>query len=281
MSALKIYHFEILFSFIFIFPIIFCNAITMKFKGEEKEDYFINQIEGRDCPDQIIIDDKLISYKTCKYKFPNKIVTIKLKWQKNINNFYRMFSDLFNIIEVDLTKFNTSSVYNMSYMFENCKTLIFANLSNLELSSIINMDYMFSNCISLKSLDLTNVDKSKIYNSINLFFNCAKLKNNKILNEYYNNFKFNKYKKNFHKQYGNTHRRFDGSLEDKFVKFDVSEVEKGEDEVVTLSVPIICINIISFFNENRGCKINDGSTNEAIIAGLKNEEQFKKLMEIL
>ena len=77
MSAPKKYFIEFLFSLIFIFSVIFCNEITMKFKGGEKEAYFINQIEGRDCPDQIRIDDKLIYYKTCKYKFPNKIITVK------------------------------------------------------------------------------------------------------------------------------------------------------------------------------------------------------------
>ena len=208
MLAPKIYNFEFFFSIIFIIPVIFCNEITIKFKGEVKEAYFINRIEGRNCPEQIIIDNKLISYKTCKYKFPNKIVSIKLKWQKNIKNFYRMFSDLFHIIEIDLSKFNTSSVNNMSYMFENCNSLIFANLSNLDLSSIINIDYMFSNCISLKSLDLTNVDKSKIYKGKNLFYNCINLKNNNILNHYNNNFKFNIYKRNLKKQFGNIKRRF-------------------------------------------------------------------------
>ena len=54
-----------------------------------------------------------------------------------------MFSDLSNIIEIDLSKLNTSAIKNMSYMFENCSSLIFVNLSNSELSSKINMELYF------------------------------------------------------------------------------------------------------------------------------------------
>ena len=182
--------------FIFLNPIIFCNEITMKFKGKGEEDFFINRIEGRDCPDRIIIDDTLIPYKTCKYLFPNTIATIKLKFDNNINNFFRMFSDLINIIEIDFSKYNTSLVNNMSYMFDNCTSLISANLSNLDLSSIKSMDYMFRNCVSLKTLDFTNVDILQYNNDMNLFVNCANLKYNNLLNVYANNFKYNKYKRN-------------------------------------------------------------------------------------
>ena len=188
MASEKIYSFNKIkfisfYSFIFFLPSIFCNQITIKLKGEEKEAYFINQIEERDCPEQIIIDGELIPYKTCKYTFPNKIVTVKLKFEKNINNFYRMFSDLYNIIEIDLSKLNTSLVNNMSYMFENCYSLIFVNLSNLYLSSMINMDNMFTNCISLKSLDFTNLELFKFKNNINSFLNSMNLGKYNILND--------------------------------------------------------------------------------------------------
>jgi surface protein len=158
-----------------------CKQITIKLNGTETEAFFINRIEGRECPDQIIIDGILIPYSTCKYKFPNKIVTIGINWEKNITNFYRMFSDISNLKEIDLSGFNTSLVENMAYMFENCKSLIFANLSNVNINSVSNMQYMFSNCISLNSIDLTNVDIARISNKKNIFYNCINLKLDNIL----------------------------------------------------------------------------------------------------
>ena len=167
--------------FLFLLSIITCHQITIKFKGEGKEASFINKIDGRYCPNQIMIDDILIPYSTCKYTFPNKISTIKINFEKNITNYYRMFADIYNIIEIDLSKLNISLVKNMGYMFDNCQSLIFANLSNINISSFINMNYMFRNCISLYSIDLTNVDISKILDKKNMFFNCINLKLNNIL----------------------------------------------------------------------------------------------------
>ena len=64
--------------FLFLLSIITCNQITIKLKGEGKEAFFINKIDGRDCPNHIMINDILISYSTCKYKFPNKISAIRI-----------------------------------------------------------------------------------------------------------------------------------------------------------------------------------------------------------
>ena len=168
--------------FLFLLPKIFCNYINMKFNGTGKEEYFINQIEESKCPNKIIIDGRLIPYSTCKYKIPSKIITIEINLENKISNYYRMFSDISNIIEIDLSKLNTSNIKNMSYMFENCKSLIFANLSNIDISPEINLDYMFSNCTLLKQIDLTNVNNiSKINNNKNIFFNCINLKKNKFI----------------------------------------------------------------------------------------------------
>ena len=84
-------------------PLISSNIITMKFKGTGNENLFINNKNGIDCPNRIYIDEKLISKKTCKYKFPNKIVSIKMEWDKIFNHCYKMFADISNIIEIDLS----------------------------------------------------------------------------------------------------------------------------------------------------------------------------------
>ena len=166
-------------------PLISSNIIRMKFKGTGNENIFINNKNGIDCPNRIYIDRKLISKKTCKYKFPNKIVSIKMEWDKNFIHCYKMFADISNIIEIDLSHFNTSLVKNMSYMFDNCKSLKFVNISNIDISSLINMDNAFRNCKSLKSIDLTNIGILKILNHKYIFYNYNNLKNKKILDHFY------------------------------------------------------------------------------------------------
>ena len=173
----KVPKYIFLFFLIIFLPSINFNFISIKFNGTEETQYFINPIKERECPDQIYYETKLILQKSCKYHFDNKIITIKLKWDKTVTNFYRLFSNISNILEVDFSYYNTSLVKNMSYMFDNCKDLIFVNLSNRDISSLISADNMFSNCFSLKWVDLTNVYLEKIHKRENIFKNCINFNN--------------------------------------------------------------------------------------------------------
>ena len=241
-----------LFLILLFLPLVSCNFITLKFKGTGEEKLFINQIAERDCPDKIYVDGKLLPYKTCKYEFPKKIVTIKLNWDKEISNFYKLFADISNIIEIDFSQYDTSLIQNMAYMFENCESLIFANLSNIDISSVINAEYMFSNCISLKTLDLTNVDLEKIPNHKNIFLNCIQLKKNNLLNR-----KFNSYKRITNKNVG---------------------INNNKNKKRTLEGEEIC-DIYNIFNETRTCRINVTTANQNIIEGLKDESYRKFLID--
>ena len=176
----EIFYIYLISILIIYFPLISCNYITMKFKGTGNEDIFINKQNGIDCPNRIYIDEILIPNNTCKYIFPNKIVSIKMEWDKIFIHCYKMFANISNIIEIDLSQFNTSLIKSMSYMFENCKSLTFVNLSNIDVYSLINIENIFRNCKSLKSIDLTNVNISKIPNHEKYFFKYIKLKNNNI-----------------------------------------------------------------------------------------------------
>ena len=152
----------LIFVLIACFPLISCNFITMKFKGTGKEEIFTNEKDGIDCPDRIYINGTLALNKTCKYKFPNEIVMIKMEWDKIFIHCDEMFANISNILEIDLSQFNTSFIKSASYMFENCKSLHFVNISYIDISSLINIENIFKNCKSLKYIDLTNVDISKI-----------------------------------------------------------------------------------------------------------------------
>ena len=46
-----------------------------------------------------------------------------MKWNNKLTNCIRMFSELSNIIEIDLTIFDLSQITVMNFMFENCSNL--------------------------------------------------------------------------------------------------------------------------------------------------------------
>ena len=52
---------------------------------------------------------------------------IKLSWNQNIDDYSFMFHNLYNIISVDLSDFESSSVTNMESMFYQCYNLKYIN----------------------------------------------------------------------------------------------------------------------------------------------------------
>ena len=77
-----------------------------------------------------------------------------------------MFYGCDDIIEIDLSHFDTSNVKDMGYMFSGCTSLTSLDLSNFNTSSVIVMDEMFPGCTSLTFLDLHNFDASLLSNCI-------------------------------------------------------------------------------------------------------------------
>jgi surface protein len=57
-----------------------------------------------------------------------------------------MFYNCDKIKKLNLSKFSTSNVINMSNMFENCKNLNDLDISNFGIKNNIRVRYMFSNC---------------------------------------------------------------------------------------------------------------------------------------
>ena len=69
-----------------------------------------------------------------------------------------------NILDLDLSNFDTSKVTNMESMFRGMSNLTSLNLSNFDTSKVTNMESMFSHMFSLTSLELSNFDTSKVTN---------------------------------------------------------------------------------------------------------------------
>ena len=64
-----------------------------------------------------------------------------------------MFTDLNNIIEIDLSQFDFSRVTTMENMFKGCTSLKNIIFGNINTSKVENMFFTFCNCIELTSID--------------------------------------------------------------------------------------------------------------------------------
>ena len=138
------------------------------------------------------------------YYFANSeiiINNITRIWDNPLESTVNMFAECQNIIEINLSNFDSSKVTNMTLMFNKCTSLISLNLSNfntssatemrsmfhtcskfisLDLSSfntsnVKTMSYMFQECSSLISLNLSNFDTSNVAEMRSMFYKCSKL----------------------------------------------------------------------------------------------------------
>ena len=90
--------------------------------------------------------------------------------------FFQVFFDgLENILEIDLSNFDTSKVTNMSFMFSSMSHLTTLDLSNFDTSQVTNMNNMFSGMSNLTTLNLSNFDTSQVTNMSNMFYNMSSL----------------------------------------------------------------------------------------------------------
>ena len=67
-----------------------------------------------------------------------------------------------NILEIDLSGFDTSKVTNMGSMFYNMRNLTSLNLSNFDTSKVTAMSGMFTYMSNLTTLNLSNFDTSNV-----------------------------------------------------------------------------------------------------------------------
>ena len=93
----------------------------------------------------------------------------------SVENMGSMFSGCNLLEDVDLSNFNTTKVINMSKMFSNCKSLKSINLSKFTTFLVTNMNSMFSGCSSLESIDLSMFETTNVVNMANLFEECQSL----------------------------------------------------------------------------------------------------------
>ena len=80
-----------------------------------------------------------------------------------------------NILDLDLSKFDTSRVTNMSHMFNGMRNLTTLNLSNFNTSNVTNMGGMFFNMTNLTAFNFSNFDTSKVTDMGSMFYGMSSL----------------------------------------------------------------------------------------------------------
>ena len=92
-----------------------------------------------------------------------------------VTNMGRMFSGMSNLIALDLSNFDTSQVTDMHYMFFDMSNLIALDLSNFDTSMVTNMNGMFAGISKLTTLNLSSFDTSKVMDMGHMFSGMSNL----------------------------------------------------------------------------------------------------------
>ncbi|MDE7425116.1 MAG: BspA family leucine-rich repeat surface protein [Lachnospiraceae bacterium] len=96
----------------------------------------------------------------------------------NVTDMSMMFAYCEKIKNIDVSMFNNSSkLIGIPGMFSNCYELENINLANFKTNRVKTMSTMFEECRALTSLDLRSFDTNRAESAMNMFKNCTKLKN--------------------------------------------------------------------------------------------------------
>ena len=117
--------------------------------------------------------------------------TEKVYLNEDSNNmFYRGYGEqkIKNILDLDLSSFDTSKVTDMSQMFSGMHSLTSLNLSNFDTSKVTSMIFMFASMYNLTTLDLSNFDTSQVTDMGGMFTLAdGDMSNDKLEKIYVNN----------------------------------------------------------------------------------------------
>jgi len=147
------------------------SEITLLLRGSGEQSVLYNGFYH--LPDEVYINGTKSNFIGGRPKVKLNIIT--LKWNKEITSCEQMFMNRNNIIEIDLSKFNSSLVSSMNYMFLDCSSLKSINLTNFDTSQVTTSCSMFNGCTSLTSLDLSSFNTSKNRNMGHFFNKCSSL----------------------------------------------------------------------------------------------------------
>lgn len=80
-----------------------------------------------------------------------------------------MFTQCYELEEVNLSSFDTSKVTDMEQMFRFSRKIKYLNLSNFNTEKVTNMNEMFDNMHNLIELDISNFNTKNVKNMNRMF----------------------------------------------------------------------------------------------------------------
>ena len=149
------------------------NEITIVIKGTG-----IQKILGDNyqfTPSQIYLNDNPLGGDKTVYGLTSEPNTVRMIWGYPLSHCISMFYCLDNIIEIDLSKFDSSQVTDISDMFHGCSSLTSINFTNMNTLLVTGFMYVFYQCHKLKSLDLSSFDTSLATSMYEMFYECYAL----------------------------------------------------------------------------------------------------------
>ena len=150
------------------------NVIILRLNSSN---YFINK-DFEQMPSKVYIDNieqESSKWSTKKITINNIYSKIKLEWNIPLQSCSKMFMDLTEILEIDLSGFDSSLVNDTSYMFKGCLWLFKINLDGFTTSAVKNMKEMFFTLPSLESLNLSHFKTSQVTDMSYLFNKISKV----------------------------------------------------------------------------------------------------------
>ena len=161
------------------------SSIKLKILGKGAKNIFHNttsQFQEMYYPNEVFINDIRQNVVNHSYYFNENDNFIELRWNNNINNTGYMFFECSDIIEIDLSNFDTSQVTDMSCMFDGFLSLTSLNLNNFDTSRVIDMASMFRSCTSLTQIDVTYFNTKNVKFMSCMFDFCLSLTSLNISN---------------------------------------------------------------------------------------------------
>ena len=146
-------------------PVVYMNTVTI---DDEESDYEI----------KLWLDP---TDKTAYYYAETEKVYLN---EDSSMMFFRFMGDenIKNILDIDLSSFDTSMVTDMRYMFANMHNITTLNLSNFNTSKVTDMAYMFNGMHNLITFNLSSFDTSRVVDMSNMFYSMYALTNLNLSN---------------------------------------------------------------------------------------------------
>ena len=146
-------------------PVVYMNTVTI---DDEESDYEI----------KLWLDP---TDKTAYYYAETEKVYLN---EDSSMMFFRFMGDenIKNILDIDLSSFDTSMVTDMRSMFANMHNITTLNLSNFNTSKVTGMAYMFNGMHNLITFNLSSFDTSRVVDMSNMFYSMYALTNLNLSN---------------------------------------------------------------------------------------------------